>query len=297
VISVGAVDNNETATTTDDTIATFSSRGKTAYDNLSKPDVSAPGRKMVSLRAPGSALDVLYPDRRVAAVNLLDPEYFRLSGTSMAAPVVAGTVALMLERNSTLKPAQIKKRLKSSATALSGFGSQDQGAGRVNAAKAVASINTERDSSEGRVSDSFAKDMRRFIQGQPITWRNPLYNGGTDSRGITWENVTWENITWDGITWENVTWENLTWENITWEGITWENITWESADSLSYDAMAGLGGWGALVDLEPTVEPTPAPTAEPTVEPTPAPTAEPTPAPAPTVEPTPEPTPEPSSAL
>ncbi len=144
----------------------------------------------------------------------------------------------MLERNPTLTPQMLKKRLKSSATPLPGFVSKDQGAGRINAAKAVASISTEREYSEGRVSDSFAKDMRRFIQGQPFTWNDPLYNGGVDANGITWENITWENITWDSITWENITWENFTWENITWENITWESITWESADSLSYDSQS-----------------------------------------------------------
>jgi serine protease AprX len=247
VISVGAVDDNATADGTDDTIATFSSRGKTPFNSLAKPDVAAPGRKMVSLRAPGSTLDSLYPERRVATSDGSEPAYFTLSGTSMSAPVVAGTVALMLEKNSTLTPAQVKKRLKSTATPLSGFYAKDQGAGRIDAAKAVAGINTEREYSEGRVSDSFAKDMRRFIQGQPLSWNDPTYNGGVDAHNITWENVTWENITWDNITWENITWENLTWENITWENITWENITWESAETLAYEALTGGTGW-VLVD-------------------------------------------------
>jgi serine protease AprX len=305
VISVGAVDDNTTATTSDDSIATYSSRGRTAVDGLAKPDLSAPGRKMVSLRSPGSALDVLYPDRRVAGTDLLDPAYFRLSGTSMSAPVVAGAVALMLERNSTLKPAQIKKRLKSNASPLSGFGSLDQGAGRIDVAKTLASINTEKEYSEGRVSDSFAKDMRQFIQGQPLVWRDPAFNGGVDSRNITWDNITWDNITWDTLTWENLSWESLTWENLSWETITWENISWESADALTYDAMAGLGGWRLLPDDETTALPTaaptlapaatPAPTPAPAAEPTPAPTAEPTPAP--TAEPTPAPTPTPTGAL
>ena len=230
-ISVGAVDDNQTASTTDDTIADFSSRGRTPYDGLSKPDVSAPGRRMVSLRSPGSTLDQQYPDRRVGE------SYFTLSGTSMAAPIVAGTVALMLERNSTLAPNQVKKRLKSGATPIPNFGTLAQGAGRIDAAKILGAISTEREYSEGRVSDSFAKDMRRFIQGQPLVWRDPTFNGGVDTRNITWENITWENITWDNITWENISWENLTWENITWENVTWENITWESADTLGYDTL------------------------------------------------------------
>ena len=256
VITVGALDDNATASLADDLMATFSSRGRTKFDNLSKPDLVAPGRKMVSLLSPGSTIPTLYPDRLVTATlgtttSLLGvvtevladkPEYLRLSGTSMAAPVVSGIVALMAERNPTLKPAQVKSRVKKSAKALSFGGSNDKGAGLVNALTAVGSIDPTREYSDGRVTDSFAKDMRKFVQGQPIPWRDALFNGGADSKGITWENITWENITWDNLTWENITWENFTWENITWENVTWENITWQSAESQSTGALSGSGG-------------------------------------------------------
>jgi serine protease AprX len=246
VITVGAVDDNQTAETADDTIASFSSRGKTKIDNGSKPDVSAPGRRMVSLRAPGSALDTLYPERRVAGTDPLGAGYFTLSGTSMSAPVVAGTIALMLERNATLVPSQIKKRLKDGAVKLAGATVLDQGAGRIDVLKTVGAINADREYSEGRVSDSFAKDMRKFVQGQPLAWNDRAYNGGVDSHNITWDNITWDNITWDNVTWDNLSWENLSWENISWESLTWENISWESSDTLSYHAQTG-SGW-ILVD-------------------------------------------------
>lgn len=229
VITVGALDDNQTATLADDLMATFSSRGRTKFDNLGKPDLVAPGRRMVSLLSPGSTIPNLDPDRLVTAPGALTPEYLRLSGTSMAAPVVSGVVALMAERNSTLKPSQVKSRLKKSTKWLSFGGSQDKGAGLVNALAAVGSIDPSREYSEGRVTDSFAKDMRKFVQGQPLPWKDVLFNGGVDSRSITWENVTWENVTWDVLTWENISWENFTWENITWENVTWENITWQSA--------------------------------------------------------------------
>ncbi|MDE3194230.1 MAG: S8 family peptidase, partial [Chloroflexota bacterium] len=215
IITVGAVDDAGTAATADDSIATFSARGRTAYDALLKPDVSAPGRKMISLRSPGSTLDTLYPEREITAPGATTPQYFLMSGTSMAAPVVAGTVALMLERNSTLTPAMIKKRLKSSASPISGFSATDEGAGRIDVARTVGSISTDKEYSSGRVTDSFAKDMRNYIVGQPIQWRDLNYNGGLDSNNIPWSNVTWENITWDNITWENITWESFTWSNIT----------------------------------------------------------------------------------
>ncbi len=248
VITVGALDDNATSLTSDDLMAVFSSRGRTVFDNLSKPDLVAPGRKMVSLRSPGSALDTLFSDRQVTATGALTPEYYRLSGTSMAAPVVAGVVALMLERNPTLSPAQVKKRLKSTATALTFGTAFDRGAGLVNAYAAVSSIDASKEYAAGRVSDAFAKDMRSFIQGQPFVWRDLTYHSGVDSAGTTWEGVTWENIRWDSVTWENVTWEGFTWEGVTWEGVTWETVTWQSTSQQATGAQSGTGASWAPID-------------------------------------------------
>jgi serine protease AprX len=77
----------------------------------------APGNRIVSLRAAGSYQDTLFADRRVAANPALPAvaEYFEMSGTSMASPVVAGTVALMLEQDPSLNPGTVKARLMASA--------------------------------------------------------------------------------------------------------------------------------------------------------------------------------------
>jgi serine protease AprX len=117
VITVGAINDHRTPSIADDTTTTYSSRGPTAIDLVAKPDIAAPGNRIVSLRAPGSHQDMLFPDRRVAA----DPsaplvrEYFEMSGTSMASPIVAGTAALMLEQDPSLNPGTIKARLMLSA--------------------------------------------------------------------------------------------------------------------------------------------------------------------------------------
>jgi serine protease AprX len=117
VISVGALNDRNTADLTDDTVATYSSRGPTLIDGVAKPDLLAPGNRVVSARAPGSHLDQLFPDRRVAD-DLTTPwirNHYEMSGTSMAAPVVSGAVALMLEQDPTLNPATVKARLMRSA--------------------------------------------------------------------------------------------------------------------------------------------------------------------------------------
>jgi serine protease AprX len=232
VITVGGIDDNGTATTSDDALASWSSRGVTPIDGLAKPDVVAPGRKVVSLRSPGSTLDLELPDRLVAGLDPLVPEYFRLSGTSMAAPVVTGVVALILERSPALTPAQVKDRLKGTATALS-YGSPDTtGSGLVNAPAAVAAADQTAGASTDAVSAGFASEMYPSLYGQPLVWSDLAFNGGVDSSGTPWSQVSWTNIVWDTITWQNLNWASfnwsaVTWQDISWEGITWEDISWE----------------------------------------------------------------------
>ena len=117
VITVGAVNDRKTGDTTDDTVATYSSRGPTLVDLVAKPDILAPGNKIVSLRSAGSTLDLELPTSRVAGdlTRPWDVDYFELSGTSMAAPMVAGAATLMLEQEPALNPGTVKARLMLSA--------------------------------------------------------------------------------------------------------------------------------------------------------------------------------------
>jgi serine protease AprX len=237
VVTVGGIDDSGTATTADDALASWSSRGVTPVDGLAKPDLVAPGRKIVSLRSPGSTLDQELPDRVVAGLDPLVPAYFRLSGTSMAAPIVAGVVALMLERSPTLTPEQVKARLKGTATALAYGSPETTGSGLVSASAAVAASDQAGGVVADPVSEGFASEVYPLVYGQPITWRDLAFNGGVDSNGVPWSEVSWSNVAWDAITWQNVDWEafnwaavswqDISWEGITWEGITWEDISWE----------------------------------------------------------------------
>jgi serine protease AprX len=254
VITVGAIDDNGTATLADDAIASWSSQGPTAIDGLAKPDVVAPGRKIVSLRSPGSTLDLQLPDRAVAGLDPLAPAYFRLSGTSMAAPTVTGVVALILERNPTLAPAQVKQRLKSTAAPLAYGSLYTTGSGLVSAPAAVMALDQTPDAAAAPVSAGFAGNVYASLYGQPLAWRNLGFNGGVDSKGVPWSDVKWSDITWDVITWENLTWESfnwsaVSWQDLTWEGLTWEDITWDTL--ILKDKTKGKGrkvrsGWEAL---------------------------------------------------
>jgi serine protease AprX len=138
VITVGAASHMGTASRADDTIAAFSSRGPTAYDHAAKPDLAAPGVGIYSLSSPGSTMydrweEYLLP----GAENAPYMPYLSLSGTSQAAPVVAGTVALMLEANPSLTPNAVKAILQYTAEMYDGHSYLAQGAGFLNARGAV----------------------------------------------------------------------------------------------------------------------------------------------------------------
>jgi serine protease AprX len=109
------------ASTDDDKVASFSSRGPTS-DGRVKPDVVLPGKNIISARAFGTTL----------GTGQIDEHYTALSGTSMATPHATGVVALLLAANPELTPRQIKNILKATAVDLS-LNLNIQGAGRVNA--------------------------------------------------------------------------------------------------------------------------------------------------------------------
>ena len=123
-ITVGAMRTMRTLTRADDLIATYSSKGPSAVDHIVKPDLVAPGNLIIAA-APGltSTLGVELPanfvpesEYKYGGSTTMATSYFRLSGTSMAAPMVTGTAALLLGRDPSLTPDQIKARLMKTAS-------------------------------------------------------------------------------------------------------------------------------------------------------------------------------------
>jgi serine protease AprX len=123
LITVGASNNAGTSERADDLLASYSSRGPSYLDHVVKPDLVAPGNRTVSLRAAGSTLDAAFPDLRVKVGEFRndparagdDSVYFRLSGSSMAAGVVSGMAALMIQADPAITPDTVKARLMKSA--------------------------------------------------------------------------------------------------------------------------------------------------------------------------------------
>ena len=134
-LTVGAIDTNGTADRSDDRVAPYSSRGPTRFDFAVKPDVVAPGTRIVSLEANGSYLAATYPQWHVAGTG--NNGYLRLSGTSMATGVVSGGVALLLNAEPSLTPAQVKIALQTGARFIPSAGMIAGGTGSVDFAQSL----------------------------------------------------------------------------------------------------------------------------------------------------------------
>ncbi len=132
VISVGAVDEKGK-------LADFSSRG--IFGNqIHKPTVAATGVNVVSLRSTVSQTGILGVATGTDLQRLTPgelPFYTTASGTSFSAPQVAGAIALMLETNPNLTPAEIKEILQRTATPLPAYFQHEVGAGVLNTHAAV----------------------------------------------------------------------------------------------------------------------------------------------------------------
>ena len=212
VITVGALSDLGTVQTSDDLLPTWSSRGVT-HEGFAKPDVLAPGSRLVAtVGGERAELLALYPDNRIG------DHYFRMGGTSAAAPVVSGVVALMLDAHPELSPNEVKARLVAGADALAW-----SDAPRVDAVDAVLGGDAG-EANEG-IEPSLWIDLET---GTILETPRSLSLDGITWDGITWDGITWDGISWDGISWDGITWDGITWDGISWDGITWDGILWES---------------------------------------------------------------------
>ena len=186
VLTVGATDHHGTAARRDDTVAPFSSRGPTQIDRATKPDVVAPGVAIESLADPGSTLYEVNPGARLrGTVDTATPPYLTLTGTSMAAPVVAGTIALMFQANPDLTPNLVKAILQYTAERRPRYEDAAQGAGFLNARGAVQLAARLGGESEGPA------DPTRWSR--HILWGNHRVHGGVIAAPASaWrEDVLW----------------------------------------------------------------------------------------------------------
>jgi subtilisin family serine protease len=171
VLTVGASSHMGTVERDDDTIGAFSSRGPSAIDAAAKPDIVAPGVGIESLADPTSTLYATESEYLLAgtvATSYLP--YLSQSGTSMSAPVVSGTVALMLQANPSLTPNAVKAILQYTAQPHADYDTLTEGAVFLNAAGAVRLARYFADpSGERPTSDEWSGR---------VIWGNRMISGG-----------------------------------------------------------------------------------------------------------------------
>jgi serine protease AprX len=200
VLTVGASSHMGTVNRADDTMAAFSSRGPGPIDYNAKPDLVAPGVGIESLSNPDSNM---YTSRSAYLLSgtVASPPlpYLSLSGTSMAAPVVAGTVALMLQANPALTPNAVKAILQYTAQPYAGYDALTQGAGFLNA-KGAAQL------AQFFAAPPDAAYPSSVDWGAHLVWGNQLVQGGQLRANVNaWStDVIWGAATVSGG--QNVEW-------------------------------------------------------------------------------------------
>jgi len=187
IITVGASDEKGNANPADDTVAPFSSFGVT-WDGFTKPDIIAPGYNVVQLLSPYSNWALEHPDR------VVENAFIRLSGTSMAAPMVSAAVALLLQDEPNLTPDQVKYRLLNSDRMIAGDGFIYP---YLDVYAAVQGTSTE------SANTGLTASQMLTTGSDPITWNSVGWNS------VGWNSVGWNSVGWNSVGWNSVGWNSL----------------------------------------------------------------------------------------
>jgi serine protease AprX len=225
IITVGAADENGTSKRDDDAITSFTPTG-TTIDGFNKPEIYAPGVDIISVLSYGSDWFFDYPERVV-----MDGEYFRLSGTSMAAPMVAGAAVLLLQAEPSLTPDQVKYRLINSAGLVGSSPYLDVDAG-------LTSQTNELDN-QGIVPHMLLAKMAMIA-----FWSNQDGEDDIDWGAVNWNAVNWNAVNWNAVNWNAVNWNAVNWNAVNWNAVNWNAVNWNAVNwnAVNWNAV----NWNAV---------------------------------------------------
>jgi serine protease AprX len=232
VMTVGAVDLGNSVRANDDYTAPWSAYGRTE-DGFWKPELGAPGRYMVG---PVPTSSTLTSER---ADHVVSPGYMELSGTSFAAPVVAGAAAQIIARHPSWTPDQVKGALMLTAKAVRNGPRGASGVGEVNA-YAAASVRTPPSASSGLVP--FVKtDATGGMSFDSASWNEAL-KGDASWSEASWNDASWSTASWTDVSWSELSFDAASWAedlaaDASWADASWAEASW--ADTSSEDAAEG----------------------------------------------------------
>jgi serine protease AprX len=217
VISVGAADIGSSATAFDDVAAPWSAYGST-LEGFAKPELGAPGRYLVAPVSAGAALALERP------WSVVQPGYMRLSGTSFAAPLVAGAAAQLLALHPTWTPDQVKGALmvsagRTSAGSALGVGELD----------AFAAANVQDPPNPNLSLLRFVADETFDADAWATAARNePAWDAASWS-SASWSSASWSSASWSSASWSSASWSSASWTSASWSSASWTSASWSSA--------------------------------------------------------------------
>ena len=259
VITVGAVDLEGSPAVVKHDIADWSAYGYTK-DGFRKPELSAAGRFMIGPVPAAATLPLEHPD------HVISPGTMRLSGTSFAAPIVAGAAAQILARHPTFTPDQIKGALMLRARFVREAPPGSAGVGELNAARAADVL----------VPPNPNLGLNRFVVPNPVGGTTPVFDAASWSDAAR-NNAAWDAASWSDASWSDASWTDASWSDVSWSDASWSDVSWSdvlaAADVTWEDAAEGDPANPALGDYVMTPEDEAAAAADPDLMPLPPPPA------------------------
>jgi serine protease AprX len=223
VITVGATDLGKDMGRKDDSAAPWSAWGYTE-DGFAKPELGAPGRYMIGAVSANTTLAAESADHIVA------PGYMELSGTSFAAPVVAGAAADILAMHPTWTPDQVKGALMLTAKPAGLAKLGQLGVGEVDIAAAA------RRSSVPNPN----VDLNRFVStsstGGGLTFNDASWHTAAAS-DASWHTASWIDASWSTASWSTASWSTASFNDASWSTASWSTASWSD---IGYEDAAEL---------------------------------------------------------
>jgi serine protease AprX len=215
VMTVGAIDLGTSIYSTDDTAAPWSAWGYTE-DGFSKPELGATGRFMIGAVPTASTLVAERPD------HVVSPGYMELSGTSFAAPVVAGAAAQILARHPWWTPDQVKGALMLTARQLPTAVPGSLGVGGVNAYRAAMLSSAPNPNLSLR---KFVGSDQRF---DAASWLGAV-QASASWAAASWADASWADASWSAASWADASWAAASWADASWADASWADASWADA--------------------------------------------------------------------
>ena len=253
IITVGSVTDNGTGLDfSDDYVSTFSSRGPTVIDNYLKPDLIAPGNRVIASIPAGSKLKVDLPGR-APKCEICVADYLELSGTSMASGLVSAAAVLMLSKDPGLDPNTVKARLMRSARKVDG----DPTATGAGVLDIQAALNEQGHMYTDALSPTLilsADGDAVMVESTELLWGDPAWGSAYIwADGYLWGNVPMgaEGYLWgDGVLADGYLWGNGTLADaFLWaDGYLWGDVPLGADGYLWGNLPLGADGylWGNL---------------------------------------------------